>query len=285
MEATGRPTTVIPALRRGYLDERGTSAPNRPQPSSRPPVRRPKLDLGPKRRSSAARRTGMPCERALADHSTPGAANSVGYGPQIKFGATEKEHRVMEATGHLPPSRPRPTTVIPAPRHRHTRAPFSVIPALRRGYLAERGTSAPNRLQPSSRPPVRRPKLDLGPIRRPPAARRPEMPCKRRQRSTPPPALRTALGLAPKSSLGRRILEHGMMEATGRPTTVIPALQDPSYPRSAAGISTCVAPKPRAARRPFPGRAHAPLSPSSPPPRRGNDGEKERGHDGSLARE
>ena len=182
------PTTVIPAPRRGYLAERGTSAPNRPQPSSRPPVRRPKLDLGPIRRWSAARRTEMPCKRASADHSTLSAANGVGYGPQIKFGATDLGAR------HAGGDR--------SPRHCHTRAPFSVIPALRRGYLDERGTSAPNRPQPSSRPPVRRPKLDLGPIRRSSAARRTEMPRKRRWRATPPSALRTALGWAPNQVWG-----------------------------------------------------------------------------------
>ena len=40
------------------------------------------------------------------------------------------------------------------PLHRHTRAC--------RGYLAECGADAPNRLRPSSRPSFRRPKLDLG---------------------------------------------------------------------------------------------------------------------------
>ena len=67
-------------------------------PTPAPRFRRPKLDLepapglnrGPIRRWSAARRTGMPCECALAGHSDPRAANGVGFGPQIKFGATEK---------------------------------------------------------------------------------------------------------------------------------------------------------------------------------------------------
>ena len=118
-----RPPPSYPRSAAGISPSAAPAPQTTPQPSSRPPVRRPKLDLGPIRRPLAARRLESSCERASAVARPPGAANSVGYGPQIKFGATEKEHRVMEATGHLPPSRPRPTTVIPAPRHRHTRAP------------------------------------------------------------------------------------------------------------------------------------------------------------------
>ena len=63
-------------------------------PSPKPPrIRRPRLDLGPKRRSLAAQRTEPSCERSSAATRTPGAANSVGHRPQIKFGATDRRRR------------------------------------------------------------------------------------------------------------------------------------------------------------------------------------------------
>ena len=43
-----------------------------------------------------AQRTEPRCKRALAGCSVPRAANGVGYGPQIKFGATDPEARVSE---------------------------------------------------------------------------------------------------------------------------------------------------------------------------------------------
>ena len=54
-----------------------------------PRIRRPKLDLGPIRRWSEARRTECPANVHQRVTPDSGPANGVGYGPQIKFGATE----------------------------------------------------------------------------------------------------------------------------------------------------------------------------------------------------
>ena len=84
-----RPSTVIPALAAGIS--------TRTAPNACPRIRRPKLNLepapgpnrGPKRRPSAARRTGVPCERALAGHSGLWHCDRRWVWAQIKFGATE----------------------------------------------------------------------------------------------------------------------------------------------------------------------------------------------------
>ena len=70
-----------------------------PRPAPTPPpshlqrapplLRRPKLDLGSIRRSLAAQRTEPPANGVGRPLRTPGAADRVGYGPQIKFGATD----------------------------------------------------------------------------------------------------------------------------------------------------------------------------------------------------
>ena len=100
------PPTVIPAhppfpsLPRPPLflsfPPRAGIGPDRP-PTPAPRVRRPKLDLepapgpnrGPIRRSLAAQRTEPPANGVGRPLWTPGAADRVGYGPQIKFGATD----------------------------------------------------------------------------------------------------------------------------------------------------------------------------------------------------
>ena len=160
------PPSVIPAPQirhtracRGYLAAR--------PPPVVPGIRRPKLDLGPKQRLSAARRTEMPCKRRSAGHSGPSTLRTA-------LDMAPKSSLVRRRGGA------RPTTATPAPLR-------SVIPALRRGYLDER--------PPPAVPRIRRPKLDLGPKRRQSAARRTGMPCERRPAGhSGPSALRTGFG-------------------------------------------------------------------------------------------
>ena len=137
------PFSVIPALRRGYLDVRGTDVPHHLPTPFTPLFRRPKLDLGPMRRLLAARRSGVPCERALAAARTLGAANGVGLRPQIKFGATDPGGGRWEVDTSRYPRRS--------------------------AGMTEKG----------ARPPVRRPKLDLGAKRRWSAARGTGVSCER----------------------------------------------------------------------------------------------------------
>ena len=67
-------------------------------------IRRPKLDLGPIRRLLAAQRTEMSYKRGWRATPDPRAANGVGLGPQIKFGATDLwggRWRALGASGAL----------------------------------------------------------------------------------------------------------------------------------------------------------------------------------------
>ena len=136
------PFPVIPAPRRGAC----------------PRIRRPKLDLGPKRPPPAAQRPEPSCKRSSAATRTPGAANGVGHRPQIKFGATERgagaaggrkqrqprthrdtrapprvsrraQHPTPKPPANPPPANP-PPAAPPRPPHRHPRAPGSVAPNL-----------------------------------------------------------------------------------------------------------------------------------------------------------
>ena len=166
----------------------------------------------------------------------------------------------------------------------------SVIPALRRGYLAEHSTQA------TSRRPL--PSL-LRPL---PSFLRRQEPTARRRSIPPPPtpggaqtALGQAVGLPGRvaalevawipacAGMTERKRERAWVLATAKP----PRPMAPSYPRSAAGISPSTAPKPRA-RHPLAegetgraGRRQAPRRTSRRDTRgkRGYDG-GERGYDG-----
>ena len=94
------------------------------------------------------------------------------------------------------------------PHLRPTRAPFSVIPAPCRGYLA---ASAPDAARVLQRPSPRSvaPNLIWGPYGGRRGRSAPSRPANEVGGRLRTPALRTALGLGPKSSLGRRIPGRG----------------------------------------------------------------------------
>ena len=137
----------------------------------RPPLRRPKLDLGPKRRLSAARRTEPSRERALAGHSWLWRCErGWAWAPNQVWGDGSRERRVEDA-------------------RRDTRG--------KRGYD---GCGA-------RAPPLRCPKLDLGAM--PNAVRSVEGPEWLAGRRLQGISVRRAADnrrLGPKTSLGRRIL-------------------------------------------------------------------------------
>ena len=110
----------------------------------------------------------------------------------------------------------------PPPPLRHTRfSPHSVIPAPPLPVIpAPERESAPSALQPPSRAlPFRRPRLDLGPMRRSLAGPSLGVPAHARWGTARDSALRAALGIGPRSSLGRRTerrRNEGWRRARGR---------------------------------------------------------------------
>ena len=151
------------------------------------------------------------------------AAKGVGFGPQIEFGATERGAGVADGGGKqrqpalveiaaaergndgggwgylatlTPDAAKCPHLGHACPRFRHTRALFPVIPALAAGI-----SPCP---PPNAAPRSVAPDLIWGPYGGCERRGVPNCPANGRQRQLGPPALRTALGMGPKSSLGRR---------------------------------------------------------------------------------
>ena len=88
----------LPLARTGVSRRQRPRRPDQP-PTPAPRVRRPKLDLGPIRRSLGRQSAEPPCERRWQNDSNPRAANGVGHRPQIKFGATDKSAAMTEKGG------------------------------------------------------------------------------------------------------------------------------------------------------------------------------------------
>ena len=188
---------------------------------------------------------------------------------------------MMEVTG-------RPATVIPTPHHRHTRAPFSVIPALRRGYLAGRGSQASSSppplpsLPPAPFPPSPPPLFtSFPPPKRESAASVLRRSCHRRPRGR---GRRRRLGAwvphtsrYPRRSAGMTEVEGGNLAASP-PTLFAPAssvapnlIWGPSpTPFAAPGGRAAADPRSqdRSVRRPIPRHTRAP-PPSYPRPAAG----------------
>ena len=95
------PSLVIPASLFPSLPRSAAAISPRAVPKPRARIRRPKLDLGPNRRSSAGQRTEMSCKRGWRATPDPRTASGVGFGPQIKFGATDSGAGVGGRSGRL----------------------------------------------------------------------------------------------------------------------------------------------------------------------------------------
>ena len=151
-----------------------------------------------------------------------GAANGVGYGPQIKFGATDPGG----ASGW------RRDGAMVLCSARDTRAPSSVIPAPCRGYLAASAPDAPSGL-PAPAPRSVAPNLIWGPYPTLCAAPRVEWPTNARSQAARGVCAANNRRMGPKSSLGRRKESaKGGWEQFG---ALVP--RSARYPRQGAGMT------------------------------------------------